>query len=721
MFRSLPAVLVIACAAVACSPLGGGLHAPPGAATLPPLEQALGRLVSSRPVEVVASPNWVPAKEQPLWSFAHSAAFAVWVGTSPGEPLIVSLTMDRGDASTLRFRWDGDTVQDRWIRFEGDVIRLQVPTGRLTPGIHSLAVIRTTFDPNTTTKHTLAFRDISWALGAFEERIDPQNPYRQFRIARFLLDGVMASKTTEHLGGILFDGPGAAVLPAGDEAHTVLHAKLQNVSPQPATFTVRTGTTTVEKVVEPYATAPLTAPLGDGRALLLQVSGPADGLYLWGAPYVERGTASSLTPVILVTLDTTRRDAVPPWGGSRKLTPNLRDLARRATAFDRAVSTAPWTLPSHASMFTGLYPSHHLGGATLQALPSRVTTLAELLREHGYVTAGFAGGFFCSSRFGVSQGFMVYHEPEDWEIPGDRLTDLVLDFLDGMGNASPFLFVNLFDAHEPYRAPEPFRALSGAERMSSRRTFPRPWNRIVGGEPGTWVAAVTRDIPFPPAALRALRAEYDAEVSFDDFQLGRLIQALRARGLYDRSLFVVVADHGEFLGEHRLLDHGGRLDPELIEVPLLVKFPGQRTSRTVSELVSTLDLYPTVLETAGIRPPASDGISLVPENEQRLRSRAAVFSEEHEMGMHTPIGRLRIDRHVYGVDSLARRSFAWSAGEECFERWNDAWRAATCTAPGATMRLVEATLGGPDLLVGGAGVSLSASDMEKLKAIGYVH
>ncbi len=678
--------------------------------------------MSSRPVEVVASPNWVPAQEQALWGFAHSAAFAVWVGTSPGEPLLVSLTLDRGDASTLRYRWDGDTVRDRWIRREGNVIRLEVPAARLTPGVHSLAVVRTTFDPTKTSKHTLAFSDISWALGGSEERIDPQNPYRQFRIARFLLDGVVASETTEHLGGILFDGPGAAILPTGEEPHTALHTKLQNVSSQPATFTIRAGSSTFEKVVEPNATETLTAPLGDANGtVVLEVSGTAGGLYLWGAPYVEHETAPALTPVILVTLDTTRRDAVPPWGGSRRLTPNLRDLARRATAFERAVSTAPWTLPSHASMFTGLYPSHHLGGATLQALPSRATTLAELLAEHGYVTAGFAGGFFCSSRFGVSQGFMVYHEPGNWEIPGDRLTDLVLDFLDGMGNASPFLFVNLFDAHEPYQAPESFRARSGAERLSSRRTFHPPWDRIVGGEPGAWVAAVKRDIPYPPAALRALRAEYDAEVSFDDFQLGRLIQALRARGLYDRSLFVVVADHGEFLGEHRLLDHGGRLDPELIEVPLLVKFPGQRTSRTVSDLVSVVDLYPTVLEAAGIRPPASDGISLVPQNEPRLQSRPVVFSEEHEMGMHTPIGRLRIDRHVYGVESVARRSFAWSAGEECFERWNSAWRAATCTAPGATMRLVEATLGGPGLLDGGAGVSLSASDMEKLKAIGYIH
>ena len=721
MSRSLLTLFVIACTAVACSPPGSGLHPPPGTATLLPLEQAQGRLVSSRPVVVVASPNWVPAEEQTRWSFAHSAAFAVWVDSPQREPLRVHLTLDRGDASTLRYRWDGDTLQDRWIRREGDAIHLEVPANRLTPGVHSLAVVRTIFDSNKASRRTLTFRDISWSLGAFEERVDPLNPYRQFRIARFLLDGVIASQTTEQLGGILFDGPGAAVLPMGKEPHTVLHAKLQNVSPQPATFTVRTGSTTTERVVEPNATATLTAPLGDDHALLLQVSGAAGGLYLWGAPYVDHEAAASLTPVVLVTLDTTRRDAVPPWGGGRRLTPNLRDFARRATVFERAVSTAPWTLPSHASMFTGLYPSHHLGGATLQALPSRVTTLAELLRDHGYVTAGFAGGFFCSSRFGVSQGFMVYHEPEDWEIPGDRLTDLALDFLDGLGNATPFLFVNLFDAHEPYRAPATFRARSGAERLSSRRTFRPPWDRIVGGEAGAWVAAVKRDIPYPPAALRALRAEYDAEVSFDDFQLGRLIQALRARGLYDRSLFVVVADHGELLGEHRLLDHGGRLDPELIEVPLLIKFPGQRKARTVSDLVSTLDLFPTVLEAAGIRPPASDGLSLVPEDEPRLQSRSAVFSEEHEMGMHTPVGRLRIDRHVYGVESLLRRSVAWSAGEECFERWNSAWRSATCTAPGATMRLVEATLGGPGLLDGGAGVSLSPSDMEKLKAIGYVH
>jgi hypothetical protein len=285
--------------------------------------------------------------------------------------------------------------------------------------------------------------------------------------------------------------------------------------------------------------------------------------------------------------------------------PHLAAFSRQATVYRRAVASSPWTLPSHASMLTGLYPSRHRAGVTDQELISSRLTAPELLRRHGWLTAGFAGGMFCGSRFGLSQGFAVYHDPDGFEVPGDRLTDLAVAFLADAAELRPFLFVNYFDPHFPYHAPSRFRSIQEADRLGRAVPEGPIWRPILGGDGAAWTRAVIDDIPFPAEALAALQAEYRAEVAFMDEQLGRLLDSLREHQLWDEALIIAVADHGELLGEHRVLGHGGRLDPELVEVPLIVKFPHQRRAATVDDLVSIVDLFPTVLETAGVAAPAA--------------------------------------------------------------------------------------------------------------------
>jgi hypothetical protein len=710
-------------AVLACSP-SGEKGFPGSAASRPPsLQEICGRLVSPHPVVVAAAPSWQPTADGTRWRFPQSATFAILVTEQPEEPLEMSLAVEVGDASFVRFRFDGTWMERGWVQHVRDGVLLEVPAERLTTGVHALTVVRTEVRSTREKTPPLLLGEIAWSLGGVRRHLDPRQVYRQYAIARFLLHGVTGARTSEWLGGVLFDGPGSVRASIAERDPGELRTTVQNISSEPATFGIRAGSTTIQEKVAPYAKAALALPLdGIEHSLELAVAGPTAGVFLWGAPRIEPGSRTGERhPIVLITLDTTRRDVVPPYGGSRDVMPHLAELADGATIYERAVTTAPWTLPSHASMLTGLYPSHHLAGVTLQELPARRTTVAELLREHGYLTAGFAGGFFCSSKFGLSQGFMVYHDPPDWEIRGDRLTDLVLELLDDSRHGLPFLFINYFDAHEPYQAPEAFRSLVLADRLSAGRGFPPPWDAIIAARPGAWVEAVTEDVPYPAEALRALRAEYRAEVAFVDHQLGRVLTALRRRGLYDAAMIVVVADHGELLGENHLIGHGGRLDPELIEVPLLIKFPGQHRQRRVSDLVSVVDLYPTMLAAAGIEVPASDGVPLGSTGDRDLVSRSLVFAEEHELGIHRPVGRLRLDAHVYSVEALWRRSVAWSTGEDCFERRGRRWRGLDCPTESSTMSLIAERLVPPELLEGGELVDLTDQDMERLEALGYVH
>ncbi|MCP4660656.1 MAG: sulfatase-like hydrolase/transferase, partial [bacterium] len=138
----------------------------------------------------------------------------------------------------------------------------------------------------------------------------------------------------------------------------------------------------------------------DAAPLTFAVEGPKNGFFLWGAPFLDPPRPSPRTSIVLITLDTTRRDALGVYGGDRGVTPHLDELAGSATVFERAYAPAPWTLPSHASIFTGLYPSKHGAGVAADHLESRFETLPELLRRHGYLTAGFGGGMLTSYRFG---------------------------------------------------------------------------------------------------------------------------------------------------------------------------------------------------------------------------------------------------------------------------------------------------------------------------------
>ncbi|WP_299237452.1 sulfatase [Natronomonas sp.] len=331
--------------------------------------------------------------------------------------------------------------------------------------------------------------------------------------------------------------------------------------------------------------------------------------------------------VLFVVLDTVRKDHLTPYGHDRPTTPTLEAFAEEAVVYDNAVAQAPWTLPSHASMFTGRYPSDH--GATQESphLPEGATTLAEALSVAGYRSACYSSNAWITPYTRLTAGFDD-HDSFFEALPGTvpsaaaavwrRLADGRLrplaDRLVGLGNAvherlaasetasrtpavidrtrafiadaeAPwFAFCNLMDAHLPYYPPRPYReAFAPGVDPDAVCQNSKEYN------------AGARNVS--EAEFDAIRRLYDAEISHADAELGRLFGWLRRTGRWDDTVVIVCADHGELHGEFGLYGHEFAVYDPLVAVPLFLKHPDLGAGR-VGRTVELLDLYDTVLESA---------------------------------------------------------------------------------------------------------------------------
>jgi arylsulfatase A-like enzyme len=331
--------------------------------------------------------------------------------------------------------------------------------------------------------------------------------------------------------------------------------------------------------------------------------------------------------IFLVSLDTTRADHLSLYGYERPTSPNLEALAKDALVFTQARSPAGWTLPGHASMLTGMYPSRHgahLAGGWLPGesidgrrnvafpLAADKVTLAEALRDRGYTTGGFVANFSYLYRdFGLAQGFSIYEDSPGLLLrvrppavrfaqrfaPGfclkpyraaPEINQHALSWLDQAPAGRPvFLFVNYMEPHQPWLAPAPYdhwvSELPQARALATKDLY-------------------THEVKnFTPEEVTFIRANYDGQLAAMDAALGDLIAQLKARGRYENALIIVTADHGELLGEHGFVGHMGRMLYEpLLHVPLVVKFPGADHARgRVDTAVQNLDVTPTALQEAG--------------------------------------------------------------------------------------------------------------------------
>lgn len=319
--------------------------------------------------------------------------------------------------------------------------------------------------------------------------------------------------------------------------------------------------------------------------------------------------------VLLVILDTVRAMNLGLYGYPRATSPALEQFAKRGVVFDFAMSAASWTLPSHATMFTGHWP-HELSANWRVPLDARYPTLAEVLASHGYRTAGFvANDIYATRESGLARGFQHYDDLRfsfatialgsalgrslndrppvlelfhDYDYIGRKRAREVnaqaLDWLDHLDQKQRpfFVFLNYFDAHDPYIAPPPFDTLFDKERLR----FP----------PG-----MDLDTPLTRAGVVTYVDSYDESVAQLDYQIGLLLGELDRRGKLRNTVVIITSDHGEELGEHGLQRHGKSLYVQELHVPLLVSFDG-RVPRgvRVGGAVSLRDLAATVLDLAGI-------------------------------------------------------------------------------------------------------------------------
>ena len=349
-----------------------------------------------------------------------------------------------------------------------------------------------------------------------------------------------------------------------------------------------------------------------------------------GHAEVDTMTAGDGANVLWVVLDTVRKDRLTPYGHDRPTTPALGDFADEALVYTEAVAQAPWTLPVHASMFTGRYPTEHTATQESPYLPAGTGTLAAALSKTGYATACYSSNAWITPYTRLTEGFDEadnFFEALPGGVPSvaagvwerladsrfrplaDRLVELgngvherlaargrgasrtpaIVDrttaFVDAHADERWFAFLNLMDAHLPYRPPERHRAaLSPDADPDAVCQNSKAYN------------AGAREVT--EREFESIRRLYDAEIAHADAELGRLFEHLRRTGQWDDTVVIVCSDHGELHGEFGLYGHEFAVYDPLVNVPLLCKHPGLGSGRT-GEQVELLDLYDTVLEAAG--------------------------------------------------------------------------------------------------------------------------
>jgi arylsulfatase A-like enzyme len=408
--------------------------------------------------------------------------------------------------------------------------------------------------------------------------------------------------------------------------------------------------------------------------------------------------------IVLVSIDTLRRDHVGAYGYGRPTTPRLDALAAAGLVLDDAVSSSSWTLPAHLSMLTGADPGAH-GGVDLEhGFNRRLPILPELLRASGYATRAVTSHLYVSGVYGLDAGFDRLDFRQDRK--ASDVADRAIEALDRVGDRPFFLFLHFYDPHWHYDPPP-----------ETLRLFEESY---AGTLSGNWqdFSKRTRE-SLTPADLSHLLALYDGEIRYTDDQLGRVLDHLRARGLEKSTLVLVTSDHGEEFLEHGSWEHQKTLYEEVVRVPMAIRGPGIPVRRETGQ-AGVIDVAPTILDWAGLEIPASvQGRSL-------LRPSAAreAFGETD----HTADGTRKLflrggQGRWKAILSLGRDSGAVSA-EEWYDLAADPGESRS-RPPGAAQagtlrqralqrwRTARAGAAGPH-------VELTPEQRERLRALGYV-
>jgi choline-sulfatase len=415
------------------------------------------------------------------------------------------------------------------------------------------------------------------------------------------------------------------------------------------------------------------------------------------APQAVVCAAAQPAPVILISIDTLRADHLSAYGYRRIQTPHIDSFARQGTLFAQIECQIPLTLPSHTSLFTSTYPFEDLIEENAERVPAGVVTVASVLRSHGYKTAAFIGSVFLEREMGLDQGFDTYDSPFHFEAfspisgsmflgAGGGNTSSVRDMRDGalvLGAARrwlaanrgqpAFVFVHLFDLHRPY--------------------YPHPSVKHAPGVSG-----------------------YDTELLYIDHLLGSFQQALIDDGWWQRSLVVLLSDHGEGLGEHGESSHGYFIYESTLWVPLIIHWPQGTPGYAARDPrpAGLIDVAPTILDFLHIAPPSSfEGKSLLGASWPRAVYSESVYTRD-AFGW-APLRGLRVGAYKY---IEAPRPELYSLQEDPHERKNvfpqDAARARRVRAE--LMKLLDSRAGKPSTSPG----NISPETRALLGSLGYL-
>lgn len=362
----------------------------------------------------------------------------------------------------------------------------------------------------------------------------------------------------------------------------------------------------------------------------------------WMNPVLAAKDARRRRPnIILISADTLRADHLGCYGYERDTTPALDRLAAGAVRFQRVISQAPYTAPSHMSMLTSLYPSFHkVNRIKEDRLDPAVVTLAEALYGAGYRTWGITGGGQVSSGYGFAEGFESYME---FTSPKDDVKKKVaetIQFIQRNKNLPVFVFFHTYKPHAPYRPLPPYDTM-----------YDPGYTGSLNGDIPTIEAVNSGKIAADQADLDHLTALYDGDIREMDDQLAELFRFLEDHDLWQDTILVFTSDHGEEFGEHGKYGvHSHTLYHELVSVPLILHYPGaEGKPSSVSEQVSSIDIYPTLLQLAGIKTPEGiQGSSFLP-----------LMKKGRESGERPPAYSERLPSDAPFIRSLRRPDFTY--------------------------------------------------------------
>jgi arylsulfatase A-like enzyme len=319
--------------------------------------------------------------------------------------------------------------------------------------------------------------------------------------------------------------------------------------------------------------------------------------------------------VLVITIDTLRADHLGCYGYARPTSPRLDSFAADAVLFEKVFCQSPETLPSHTSIFTGMYPRTHKAISHESVVDKKITTLAEVLDGRGYATGAIISSHVLDAKYGLDQGFKTYEaihymfsdrkREEMNQREEDPTTDEALAWLRTNKEARFFLWIHWFHPHRPYSPPPRYREI-----------FAGNYSGPAAEDQNDWTMKAWREqTALPPEDIAYMRGLYDGEVAFTDVQVGRVLDELASLGVAKNTLVVVTADHGEILYEHEFyFGHDIALYDECTMIPLIMRIPGVKAvHRRIGNLVQSIDILPTILGALGIAGPSEiEGKSLLP-------------------------------------------------------------------------------------------------------------